>query len=131
MPELGCWPSWLWRRLVLAESFHLSTPLSFLTLPSPPPLQGHSTGCQDIIRYAQRYGHLSSSPTHQQQEQQEEQQQQHPHMNPAPAPLLMGLILQAPVSDREYLDHFPHLAQYVDHARQAVAEGRGGDIVFR
>eukprot|EP00877_Chromochloris_zofingiensis_P007835 jgi/Chrzof1/3304/Cz12g20080.t1 len=71
-------------------------------------LMGHSTGCQDAVRYAQRHGTTVQDC----------------------APLL-GVILQAPVSDVEYLSRFPALADLVQPAQHMVAEGKGEDILFR
>ncbi|EFN58570.1 hypothetical protein CHLNCDRAFT_140723 [Chlorella variabilis] len=68
---------------------------------------GHSTGCQDAVRYAQR--HRSSS---------------------AAAPL-RGVVLQAPVSDVEWLATQAGTEERVAAARRMAAEGRGEEVAFR
>mmetsp|Transcript_17477 Transcript_17477/g.29979 ORF Transcript_17477/g.29979 Transcript_17477/m.29979 type:complete len:311 (+) Transcript_17477:28-960(+) len=71
-------------------------------------LLGHSTGCQDIARLLQRI----------------------PLGTPAPWPLV-ATVLQAAVSDREYLCKFPELEPVAERARQLVAAGREEEIVAR
>lgn len=68
---------------------------------------GHSTGCQDAVRYAQRH---RGSPS---------------------APPLLGAVLQAPVSDAEWLATQPDTPQRTALARCMVAEGRGEEVAFR
>jgi pimeloyl-ACP methyl ester carboxylesterase len=68
---------------------------------------GHSTGCQDAVRYAQRYRTRSAA-----------------------APLL-GLVLQAPVSDSEWLASQPDTKERTALAWQMVAEGEGQEVAFR
>mmetsp|Transcript_9418 Transcript_9418/g.22676 ORF Transcript_9418/g.22676 Transcript_9418/m.22676 type:complete len:220 (-) Transcript_9418:82-741(-) len=68
---------------------------------------GHSTGCQDAVRYAQRF------------------------RRDAEAPPLMGVVLQAPVSDREFLSTMPRVMELTPRAREMVAEGRGEDVLAR
>jgi len=68
---------------------------------------GHSTGCQDAVRYAQRCASDSSA-----------------------APMV-GVVLQAPVSDREFMSLQPDFRELLVKAEGMVAEGRGEDIVTR
>lgn len=74
-------------------------------------LMGSSTGCQDVVRWVQRFSRSSSQG----------------------AQLVAGTILQAPVSDQEWLlsTGSPQLAQLLDKARAMAAEGDGQDIVGR
>jgi pimeloyl-ACP methyl ester carboxylesterase len=68
---------------------------------------GHSTGCQDAVMYATKYKNDSSA-----------------------APLL-GVVLQAPVSDREFLSMLPQTTEQTIAARKVFDEGRPDDIAFR
>eukprot|EP00878_Enallax_costatus_P007375 GHUV01007724.1.p1 GENE.GHUV01007724.1~~GHUV01007724.1.p1 ORF type:complete len:336 (+),score=52.69 GHUV01007724.1:260-1267(+) len=68
-------------------------------------LMGHSTGCQDAVRYVQQY-------------QTED-------------PRLAGVILQAPVSDREYFGMYPSWSQHIKTAQETVKQGRGEEVVCR
>ena len=70
---------------------------------------GHSTGCQDAVRYASRFG--GSGKEH--------------------IPQLLGLVLQAPVSDQEYLQGHDATPRLLAKAKAMVEEGRGEDIVGR
>jgi pimeloyl-ACP methyl ester carboxylesterase len=66
-------------------------------------LLGHSTGCQDAVMCARRFGKE-----------------------------LNGIILQGPVSDREYLmGAFPNTAERIDLCRKMVEDGREDEIAFR
>lgn len=46
-------------------------------------------------------------------------------------PRLLGAVLQAPVSDREWLSGFPELPPLVSWARDMVKQGRGEEILLR
>lgn len=71
---------------------------------------GHSTGCQDAVRYAQnRYKTVDKTV----------------------APPLLGVVLQAPVSDREFLGSLPNTEERIKLCRAMVAEGKGEEIAFR
>lgn len=83
-------------------------------------LVGHSTGCQDAVRYCQRYRGASGTAA------------------PAPAAAadaaaapLLGVVLQAPVSDVEWLATQPDTAARLAAARRLAADGRGEEIAFR
>ena len=78
-------------------------------------LVGHSTGCQDAVRYCQRYRGGSSTAA---------------AAAAAAAPLL-GVVLQAPVSDAEWLATQPDTAARVAAARELAAAGRGEEVAFR
>ncbi len=67
---------------------------------------GHSTGCQDAARYAAR------------------------HRGAAAAAPLLGAVLQAPVSDREWLAAQPETASRLATSRALVAAGRGEEVAF-
>jgi pimeloyl-ACP methyl ester carboxylesterase len=67
---------------------------------------GHSTGCQDAARYAAR------------------------HRGDAAAAPLRGVVLQAPVSDQEWLAARPETASRLAAARVLVAAGRGEEVAF-
>lgn len=89
-------------------------------------LVGHSTGCQDAVRYCQRYRSSSSTagaaaaPA------------AAAAAAPAPAaPPLLGVVLQAPVSDVEWLATQPGTAARLEAARQLAAAGRGEEVAFR
>ncbi|XP_062187645.1 UPF0613 protein PB24D3.06c-like isoform X2 [Phragmites australis] len=68
-------------------------------------LLGHSTGCQDIVHYMQT--------------------------NFACSKAVSGVILQAPVSDREYRATLPETAEMIDLAAKMISEGRGIDLMPR
>ncbi|KAF6261958.1 hypothetical protein COO60DRAFT_1625154 [Scenedesmus sp. NREL 46B-D3] len=68
-------------------------------------LMGHSTGCQDAVRYVQRYRAEDSK--------------------------LAGVVLQAPVSDREYLSMYPSWGQQLQHAQAMAADGKAEDVLCR
>ncbi|GBF96132.1 hypothetical protein Rsub_08880 [Raphidocelis subcapitata] len=71
-------------------------------------VMGHSTGAQDAVRFCERLQSAEGA-----------------------APL-EGIILQGPVSDREWLARFhPDLLALLPEARRAVAEGRGDQIIAR
>ena len=74
-------------------------------------LMGHSTGCQDSVRYAARYAAAARDGA-------------------AAAPLL-GVVLQAPVSDREWLATQPDTAERLRRAEAMVAAGEGEEVCFR
>jgi pimeloyl-ACP methyl ester carboxylesterase len=68
-------------------------------------LMGHSTGCQDAMEYVIGLGHETR-------------------------PLLHGVILQAPVSDREAMaDKLKDYAPLTETAQMYVAQGRGDDVL--
>lgn len=67
---------------------------------------GHSTGSQDIMRYAETL--LSSSQ---------------------PLPLLAA-VLQGPVSDREWLASQPKTPELLEKAKNMVAQGKGEAILY-
>eukprot|EP00879_Flechtneria_rotunda_P009118 GHRR01009546.1.p1 GENE.GHRR01009546.1~~GHRR01009546.1.p1 ORF type:complete len:358 (+),score=102.20 GHRR01009546.1:188-1261(+) len=69
-------------------------------------VMGHSTGCQDAIRFVQRHRH-------------------------GPDSKLAGVILQAPVSDKEYLGMFPLWSQWEEPAQALAQQGKEEDVVFR
>lgn len=88
----------------------LCTALLWCVLPLP--LQGvvivgHSTGCQDAVRYCQQY-----------------------RTSTAAAPLLAA-VLQAPVSDPEWLATQAGTEERIATAQQMVEEGRGEEVAFR
>ncbi|XP_064977256.1 UPF0613 protein PB24D3.06c-like [Musa acuminata AAA Group] len=68
-------------------------------------LLGHSTGCQDIVHYLRT--------------------------NLACSKAVRGVILQAPVSDREYLATLPETAEMIDLAATMIGEGRGMELMPR
>ncbi|PSC72892.1 UPF0613 -like [Micractinium conductrix] len=68
---------------------------------------GHSTGCQDAVRYCQR------------------------HRASADAAPLLGAVLQAPVSDVEWFATNPPTAERLALARAMVEQGKGEEIAFR
>ena len=68
---------------------------------------GHSTGCQDAVRYAQR------------------------HKLDADAAPLLGVVLQAPVSDREWLATQPGTAAGLVAAEALRARGQAEEVAFR
>ncbi|TVU40014.1 hypothetical protein EJB05_13459, partial [Eragrostis curvula] len=68
-------------------------------------LLGHSTGCQDIVHYMKT--------------------------NFACSKAVSGVILQAPVSDREYRATLPETAEMIDLAAKMISEGRGMDLMPR
>ncbi|KQK20361.1 UPF0613 protein PB24D3.06c isoform X1 [Brachypodium distachyon] len=68
-------------------------------------LLGHSTGCQDIVHYMRT--------------------------NLACSKAVSGVILQAPVSDREYRATLPETAEMIDLASKMISEGRGMDLMPR
>lgn len=74
-------------------------------------LMGHSTGCQDTVRTAFRLRQAGDDGA------------------ATRAPLL-GAILQAPVSDREWLAHDPHTARRVAAAASAVCADLEKSIIF-
>mgnify|MGYP001811010158 CR=1 FL=1 len=78
--------------------------------PLPPQgvvILGHSTGCQDAVRYCQR------------------------HRASADAAPLLGAVLQAPVSDVEWFATNPPTAERLALARAMVEQGKGEEIAFR
>lgn len=70
-------------------------------------LVGHSTGCQDAVRYAGR----------------------HAATGPPSRPALDAVVLQAPVSDKEWLAGQPETAARLEAARDAVAAGHPGALI--
>nr|XP_010907332.1 UPF0613 protein PB24D3.06c [Elaeis guineensis] len=68
-------------------------------------LLGHSTGCQDIVHYMRT--------------------------NFACSRAVRGVILQAPVSDREYRATLPETAAMIDLAANMITEGRGMELMPR
>jgi pimeloyl-ACP methyl ester carboxylesterase len=93
---------------MLAEALHSSHSCDQLVL------MGHSTGCQDVVRYMSKYGPKPGS---------EEAE--------AKAAQVVGTILQAPVSDREWLSMYPEIAENAARARELVAAGNGEEVVCR
>lgn len=105
---------------------------------------GHSTGCQDAVRYAQRYRAAPSSGGGSQGGLDAQQQAgtaaagtaegtaaaPAAHAGPEAAPLL-GVVLQAPVSDVECFGMQPSTAERIERAAAMVAAGQGEDIAFR
>ncbi|KAL0036220.1 hypothetical protein WJX79_008618 [Trebouxia sp. C0005] len=73
-------------------------------------LLGHSTGCQDAVRYCKVVQNQKDAE--------------------AAAPLA-GVILQAPVSDREYQAGKASTVDRLKTAEQMVRDGQGEDILFR
>ncbi|KAI3436620.1 hypothetical protein D9Q98_006037 [Chlorella vulgaris] len=68
---------------------------------------GHSTGCQDAVRYSQRFrSSTDASP-------------------------LRGVVLQAPVSDPEWLHTQAGTEERTAIAQRMVQEGRGEEVAFR
>lgn len=67
-------------------------------------LMGHSTGCQNIVHHA-RHGALAAR--------------------------VSAAVLQAPVSDREYLATLPDTDGHVEHARALLAAGRPDELMPR
>ena len=76
---------------------------------------GHSTGCQDIMRYAEK---LSSRS----------QEKGHPY-SPPPLPLLAA-VLQGPASDKEWLASQPNAQERLEKAENMVAQGKGDDVLY-
>ncbi|KAG8100306.1 hypothetical protein GUJ93_ZPchr0013g36780 [Zizania palustris] len=68
-------------------------------------LLGHSTGCQDIVHYMRT--------------------------NFACSKAVSGVILQAPVSDREYRATLPETAEMIDLAAKLISEGHGMHLMPR
>ncbi|KAL4534639.1 hypothetical protein Ndes2437A_g05409 [Nannochloris sp. 'desiccata'] len=68
---------------------------------------GHSTGCQDAVMYAENYKTDASA-----------------------APLL-GVVLQAPVSDREFLSMLPDTVERTLVSRKLIKDNRPDDVAFR
>ncbi|KAI5650599.1 hypothetical protein M9H77_36604 [Catharanthus roseus] len=68
-------------------------------------LLGHSTGCQDIIYYMRT--------------------------NAACSRAVRAVILQAPVSDREYNATLPQTASMIDLASKMISEGQGLELMPR
>lgn len=62
---------------------------------------GHSTGCQDAVFYME-------------------------HGRPDLRAAVVGVVLQAPVSDREYLETLPSTEGFIEEAR---ARGGGGELM--
>lgn len=111
---------------------------------------GHSTGCQDAVRYAQRYrsapsgGGGNQAPSVQQQ--QAGAAAGGPGEGAAAAPAaaeaaeaaaaaeaapLLGIVLQAPVSDVECFGMQPSTAERIQRAAAMVKAGQGEDVAFR
>ena len=74
-------------------------------------LVGHSTGCQDAVRYCQRHRGAGASA--------------------GAAPPLAGVVLQAPVSDVEWLSTQGSTEERVRLARAMMADGQGEEVAFR
>ncbi|XP_073009212.1 UPF0613 protein PB24D3.06c [Typha latifolia] len=68
-------------------------------------LLGHSTGCQDIVNYMRTSFPCSRA--------------------------VRGVILQAPVSDREYRATLPETAAMIDLSAKMISEGREMDLMPR
>lgn len=80
-------------------------------------LLGHSTGCQDAVRY------LNTSQSRVTHPDAEVTQPEYPQPK--------GVILQAPVSDRDWLAQQPHSEQRLNLCTEMIASGCGEDIAFR
>ncbi|KAG0591658.1 hypothetical protein M758_1G228600 [Ceratodon purpureus] len=68
-------------------------------------LIGHSTGCQDIVNYLRTGGHCTRA--------------------------VRGAILQAPVSDREFLVTLPETQPKLELAEKMIKEGKGEELMPR
>eukprot|EP00897_Mesotaenium_endlicherianum_P006887 jgi/Mesen1/6226/ME000320S05418 len=68
-------------------------------------LVGHSTGCQDIVHYMKRDMEHSKA--------------------------VLGAVLQAPVSDREFLATLPESAGGLEVAEKMIQEGKGEELMPR
>ncbi|CAG9465134.1 unnamed protein product [Pedinophyceae sp. YPF-701] len=66
---------------------------------------GHSTGCQDAVRYVKR------------------------HRGDPEAPPIAGVVLQAPVSDRETFETLPDSDKLVFVANEMLASGQGEEFI--
>ncbi|PNW82539.1 hypothetical protein CHLRE_06g283034v5 [Chlamydomonas reinhardtii] len=99
-------------------------------------LVGHSTGCQDAVRYMQRYcgagpgaaaapgagqggGDAAPAAAGVQEEAEGEVAE------------LLGTVLQAPVSDVEWLSSYPELEPVAARAAELLAAGRGEEVCCR
>lgn len=67
-------------------------------------LIGHSTGCQDALFYMRHGEHRSD---------------------------VRGVVLQAPVSDREYLASLPDTAKWLELAKQMIREEKSEQLMPR
>jgi len=74
-------------------------------------LIGHSTGCQDAVTVATKYAKA--------------------HPEDSGLPSLRGVMLQAPVSDREWLATLPNSKELLLKAEEAERNGMLEDVVFR
>ncbi|KAI7838132.1 hypothetical protein COHA_008063 [Chlorella ohadii] len=95
---------------------------------------GHSTGCQDAVRYAQRHRSSPSSSGGSGSSQPGSTPQQAGAAAAAAAPdaaTLLGVVLQAPVSDVEFLSLLPGTAERIERAAAMAAAGQGEEIAFR
>jgi pimeloyl-ACP methyl ester carboxylesterase len=70
-------------------------------------LVGHSTGCQDAVMYARN------------------------HKTDTSAAPLLGVVLQAPVSDRELFSMLPDTTERTLASQKLLKEGRPDEIAFR
>jgi pimeloyl-ACP methyl ester carboxylesterase len=76
-------------------------------------IMGHSTGCQDAVRYALRWT------------------EQRTRCSVSAVPPLLATVLQAPVSDREWLATQPQTASRLELAYFMLTSGRGEEVAFR
>ena len=76
---------------------------------------GHSTGCQDAVRLALRLREAGDADD---------------AAAAADRAPLLGVVLQAPVSDREWLAHDPHTPRRVAAAASAVCADMERSIIF-
>ena len=92
-------------------------------------LLGHSTGCQDCVTYAnEREKWLAASDVSPSEVEEAEGDGE----AKCPFPKVDGLILQAPVSDREGLELMFPASAFTEPNRIAkrwLSEGRGGDVL--
>eukprot|EP00210_Caulerpa_lentillifera_P000714 g691.t1 len=70
-------------------------------------LMGHSTGCQDVVRFMKLYKEGQDIPN------------------------IQGVILQAPVSDQDFWETLPETESRIQKAKEMVAKGCGDDIFAR
>ncbi|KAG2430183.1 hypothetical protein HXX76_010282 [Chlamydomonas incerta] len=100
-------------------------------------LLGHSTGCQDAVRYMQRY--CAGGPeapavpgAAQGDGGREAGGARGPEREPEGAAAeLLATVLQAPVSDVEWLSSYPELQPVAARAAELLAAGRGEEVCCR
>ncbi|KAG2447791.1 hypothetical protein HYH02_007248 [Chlamydomonas schloesseri] len=114
-------------------------------------LMGHSTGCQDAVRYTQRYCSGGSSGDGRgggagsagvaggggggggdgPQGAQQAAAAAEPQEGAEVVAELLGSVLQAPVSDVEWLSSYPELGPVAARAAEMLAAGRGEEVCCR